>query len=864
MSEQLSAPLDDFKPREIEIINLMAAGHSNREIADQLYITKETVRWYNKQIYQKLGTSRRTEAIALARSFGLLDNNTDTADDPKTETPPTRYTLPATTGPFVGRDTILEELAALMGREDVRLLSLVATGGMGKSRLSLELGARLASSYERGAAFVDLTPIRQSANIARAALAALNVQPDAKADPNDLLFNVCSDKHLLLIFDNMEHVLDGAGLLADLLAAAPNVKLIATSRERLNLRVETVYEVPAVTEYAADLFIAVAALMRPEIVLDDDERAAVGRVVAAVGGSPLALTLAATWIDTLTVEEIADEIENSLDFLNVELADIPERQRSIRAVIDPTWAQLSPAEQTAFAYAGVFRGGFTRKLFQAVTGGSLRVLQTLLARSLVTGDRRRRYDLQPLLRQYAREKLTANLDSAKGALLAALLDFVTEQNKRMANDTYVAALDAIAAEQDNVRAALEWALLDGKAPDDGTQLALAMYDFWNIRSHATEAETVYSAALRHDLLDEHRAHLLVQRARMNYRLNNLESIKRDAKAGLALGEALNNDMVIAHSLLNLEYTTAKANHEERLALFQRAQAHAERSNDPQLLARFHNSASIFHAEKDDYQQALHHLDQTQHYCEAIGDLMGLSRILYNRAITLEQMGQRQEKRHLLQKSLDLKRQIGDRAGLARRLSVLAFHEITDEKFEAAASNLRESLRLCEDVGDRSRWAYTMAVSALLDYIQGDFDTALAKTSKALPSAEHLATYTTGNLLELQVSIYAHRGQVDAARQTAHRHLAHAQQYPRRYYMWTSLLSYARVLWATGDSAALPVTATLYNERALGSGVDSQYLFNPHIYRVKQGVGEAAWEAAVANAAPLETVFAAVIANLDNP
>ncbi len=124
MNEPLSAPLDVFKPREIEILNLMAAGHSNREIADQLYITKETVRWYNKQIYQKLGTSRRTEAIALARTFGLLD---DSEEDTTAAEDAPRYTLPATTGPFVDRDAVLDELTALSPTSYRRTCSLIVT-----------------------------------------------------------------------------------------------------------------------------------------------------------------------------------------------------------------------------------------------------------------------------------------------------------------------------------------------------------------------------------------------------------------------------------------------------------------------------------------------------------------------------------------------------------------------------------------------------------------------------------------------------------------------------------------------------------------------------------------------------------------
>ncbi len=154
MTEPQPTPLDDFKPREIEILQLMAQGLSNQAIADALFITKETVRWYNKQIYSKVGTSRRTEAIALARNMGLLD-------EPEPESAYKPPALPVTNGPFIGRDDVMTELVDLVSHPDVRLISLVGTGGMGKSRLALELGNRVSNMFDHGAVFVDLTTIQK-------------------------------------------------------------------------------------------------------------------------------------------------------------------------------------------------------------------------------------------------------------------------------------------------------------------------------------------------------------------------------------------------------------------------------------------------------------------------------------------------------------------------------------------------------------------------------------------------------------------------------------------------------------------------------------------------------------------------------
>ena len=454
MNDRLSAPLDDFKERELEIIHMMAEGLSNKEIADQLFVSKETVRWYNKQIYSKLGTSRRTEAIALAREMGLI-TDAATGDTPLLQA--VRPTLPITTGPFIGRDRELDEVSEFIHSPDIRLLSIIATGGMGKSRLSLEVGHLLKNNYEHGAAFVDLTTLHDPNDIARLAVLSLGLTMSGSQSPEQVLLDYCREKELLLIFDNFEHVLSGARLLSDILENAPQVTIITTSRERLNLRTETVYYLQPVTEHADDLFIEVAMMMRPGIVLDERERESVHHIVELVGGSPLGLILAATWIDTLSIQEIAEEIQANLDFLSSEMGDVPERQRSIHAVIDPTWKRLSEKDQKAFMMASVFRGGFTRETFQQVTGASIRTIQTLLNRSLISHGYGRRYDMHPLLRQYAQEKLKERQlqTDAQQAHLTTFTDYARRHYDRMYSGDYLESLDALEREQDNFRAALD-------------------------------------------------------------------------------------------------------------------------------------------------------------------------------------------------------------------------------------------------------------------------------------------------------------------------------------------------------------------------------------------------------------------------
>ena len=240
MENQLTAPFDKLKEREIEILNLMADGLSNQEIAETLFITKETVRWYNKQIYSKLGTSRRIEAVALAKKLGLIGN-----EQPTTDSVHIQHKLPSPVGPFIGRDAEIDELQNLLQKPEIRLMSIIGVGGMGKSRISLELAHLIKENYETGAVFIDLLPVRNPDNIAKVAVESLGFirRRQHKTRKRSCLITAVK-KRLLLLFDNYEHVLAGATLLTELLKAAPRIQIITTSRERLGLRAETAYYPP--------------------------------------------------------------------------------------------------------------------------------------------------------------------------------------------------------------------------------------------------------------------------------------------------------------------------------------------------------------------------------------------------------------------------------------------------------------------------------------------------------------------------------------------------------------------------------------------------------------------------------------------
>jgi predicted ATPase/DNA-binding CsgD family transcriptional regulator len=838
----LTEPLDTLKPREIEILELMAQGRSNQEIAEQLFLSRQTVRWYNKQIYSKLGTSRRIEAVELGRKFGLIGVPENPAEKSN------KHQLPSTSGPFIGREEDINALTDVLERPETRLLSIIASGGMGKSRLSLELGHLLCENYSAGAAFIDLTAIRRPEDLAEFTVMSMGLNLNSSLSPEEVLYNYCREKELLLIFDNFEHILSGAALLSDLLAAAPQVKIITSSRERLNLRIETTYYLGPVVKKGAELFLEVAEAMHPKFVPSEEERVDVQKTVALVGGLPLALVLAATWLDTLSIAEIAAEITANLDFLTAEMGDMPERQRSIHAVIDPTWKRLTADAQHAFMYASVFRGGFTRQQFQQVTGASVRQLQTLLKHSMVHHGYERRYEMHPLLRQYAREKLdNANkADHARKEHLKTFSSYAQEQTQRMYGETFFEALTALNAEHDNFRAALDWAF-SGKVVTEGVALTLTLNRFWDYRSLMQEAVHYTRLAIR---LKPNEAEL---HARLSFYLDRLgQAVEADEHLhqAIRLAEESNSPeaLAISYRYLAKRYMYSKGA-EETETILQKVLVHAEEAKSPRELAAYHATNALFLKICGRPPEIV--LEETQKALkiqEELGEVMEISRTVYNKALEYHRLGDTETAKDLCEQSLDLKRKLGDRAGVARRLSVLAIWDIMDEELEQAANYLSESHAINKELGEDPRLEFTLFIKGLLCIVTGAYDEA----QKALEESLSLVKKTENDIaFEARYGVLALLNLVQAKSDRALPYIVKAFDTSGNtiFFPWTAATAFAVYSFQKDDlSASVPIAAVLHREIEVIAGVQpivTKYFLQPLIYRIKQQIGEKAWQDAIA-------------------
>ena len=372
-----AAPLTE---REFEILHLLGHGMSNREIGRDLALSLETVKWYNKRIYEKLGASNRTQATARARSMGLLNAGGEARPSVDTTVAP-KHNLPAAVTSFVGRQQEIGDARRLLAQ--ARLLSIAGPAGCGKTRLALQLASAVLSHFPDGVYFVPLAPVEAADMLLWAIAERLEVQFHAGDEPLAQLLGYLHEKTLLLVLDNFEHLLAGAGLITEILRMAPGIRILTTSRERLNLYGEVTFCLgglalpkPETSDAvlraeAVELFMQRAHAINPGWEITQNAIGQIVRICRLVEGMPLAIELAATWMNVLSPAEIASEIEESLDILTTELRDVPPAQRSMRAAIARSWTLLTDRQQMVFRRLSIFRGGFTREAAHRVVGAGM-------------------------------------------------------------------------------------------------------------------------------------------------------------------------------------------------------------------------------------------------------------------------------------------------------------------------------------------------------------------------------------------------------------------------------------------------------------------------------------------------------------
>ncbi len=393
------------------------------------------------------------------------------------------HNLPAQVTPFVGRVSELEDILARLRDPNCRLLTLVGPGGIGKTRLALQAAESLCriegDQFKDGVRYVRLGPLQTAEGLVVVVAEALGLQFYERGEPRQQLLAYLRQKHLLLVMDSFENVMEDVRLVTEILRSAPAVRLLVTSRIRLNLRGEHLFSVDGlaypkeetkfpVREFSAvELFVQGArrTLAGRDWEPDAEELSDVVRVCTLVQGMPLGILMAAAWVEMLSPAEIAAEIERGLDLLETNLQDVPARQHSLRSVFDHSWHLLTGRERDLFQNLSVFNGGLTVEAAREVTGASLQDLRALLGKSFLERGAHGRYEVHELLRSYAREKLDGDSALATGvrdrhsAYFCHWLRFKEEEIKGIKQRV---AITAIKRDIGNALAACLWAADNGR------------------------------------------------------------------------------------------------------------------------------------------------------------------------------------------------------------------------------------------------------------------------------------------------------------------------------------------------------------------------------------------------------------------
>jgi predicted ATPase/class 3 adenylate cyclase len=413
----------------------------------------------------------RPERVFQLDVFGLADDF-----PPLASLDAVPNNLPVQLTDLVGRHGELAEAEQALTR--IRLLTILGPGGVGKTRLAIQTAADITAGFPDGVFFVSLAELDSSRDVIQAIAESLGVALSSGEDVKTQLLTYLRNKCQLLVFDNFERLIDAASIVTEILRAAPDVKVVVTSRTKLNVTGETVLTLEglettwsspdeALQTSGVQLFLDAAQRVRPGFALEAGDLDPLAEILRLIGGLPLGILLAAAWVDMLPVSEIAAEIAKNLDFLEAEMGDVPDRHRNLRAVFDYSYALLTQEERRTFLALSVFRSGFTREAAQEVAGASLRGLSTLAAKSLVApSPEAGRYVVHELLRQYGEAELRKDVelgphvDRAHAAFYAglaknALEAFVQSDQQR--------ALRIVEQDLDNVRSAWRYCLVTGDA-----------------------------------------------------------------------------------------------------------------------------------------------------------------------------------------------------------------------------------------------------------------------------------------------------------------------------------------------------------------------------------------------------------------
>jgi predicted ATPase/DNA-binding SARP family transcriptional activator/Tfp pilus assembly protein PilF len=767
-----------------------------------------------------------------------------------------RHNLPIPPTALIGREADLVTVKGLLAGG--RLVTLGGAGGVGKTRLALAVATDLLAAYPDGAWFADLAAIAAPERVPGAVVGALGMREVPGTPVQETLVARLAGDSALLILDNCEHLRDAcATLAAQLLAACPGLRILATSRVPLGLPGEAVWRVPSlrlpdeddaayspadlVAVPAVRLFVERVRWRSPAFEVTAVNARAVAAIARRLDGIPLALELAAARVAILTPEQLAPRLDDALRLLTGGAQAAPQRQQTLRATLEWSCQLLTPPQAALLARLGVFAGGCDLDAVEAVCAddgqGSgllalpraaiLDALAALVDHSLVQVEpdgSATRYRLLETVRQFAAERLAE--DVARAACLARharhYLALAERETVRFSGAEQGEAFDRVERDHDNLRAALAWAVAHAE-PETGLRTATALWMFWEARGHFDEGSRWFDALLAlpaaGKVVPGVRAGAHYGAGALAHRLGDLDRAREHFAACLSLARGARDERRLTRALnANGLLAITRREYEEGLDYLHEAATLLRGKDDPSSLANVLNNAGLAYFNQGRHAEAVPYFEEALAVARGHRDLRTIARVVGNLSTSLHYTGDEAGSIAYAEEFLAIGRQLGDNFQVSTGLNNLAISYLEGDDLDRAETLLTEALAMRRELGDKGGIASSLASLGQVALERGDLARATDAGEEGLPLARAVNRpwVVAGHLVTLSYVALGHGRPLQAAYHSAEA-LETARSGGEVDYTFGALTLCARVALALGqrDEAARILAAVAAERARLG-------------------------------------------------
>jgi len=627
-------------PREWQVARLVRGGLTDRDIAGRLSITRRTAEWHVKQILNKLGFNSRAQVAAWVAHDEAVGSFAGSSNGH-------RHNLPLQLTKFVGRGDELAELQRLLAAK--RFVTLTAVGGAGKTRLALEVANRALDAYPDGAWLVDLTPIKDGHLVARVFGSTLGVHERPRQPIAETLLEHLRGRHLLLVVDNCEHVIEGcAGLVDTILRSCPGVTLLATSREPLRVSGETIWRVAPLAvpdssavldlrdlaQYeAVGLFLDRAQLAAPGFEINAENASAIAQLCRRLDGIPLPIELAAARAGSMSPDQILNRLENRFALLTGGSRAGPARHRTLQSALDWSHDLLRDEERRLFRRLSVFAGGFSLEAVEQVccdddleVDAIAGLLGSLVDKSLVVasveGSAPIRFRMLETLQQYGQARLAEHgeVERMNRSHSEFFVSLARETSPKLKGREQRVWHRRLAQDVSNLRLALQWT--SGREPDANLRLIIALIGFWYIAGLVEEGDGWLKRALAgYPVRNGLRAEALAQGGLVSYWRDDIDTASARWHECLDIYRELDDREGVGQGLRWVgELKEWQGDLEEARRCFDASLAIATEAEDDASAADLRRQLGRLAMKEGDHEKARKYLEESLTYHERIGDL----------------------------------------------------------------------------------------------------------------------------------------------------------------------------------------------------------------------------------------------------